>query len=268
MKEKDICTDKKDIRPLILVSNDDGYQALGVHKLVEWLRPYGDVMAVCPDGPRSGQSMAITVNGPLRLEPTGEDGGEGVMWYKVNGTPVDCVKLSMNTLFKERTPDLVVAGINHGSNSAVNVVYSGTMGAVMEGCAFGIPSIGFSLTDHAMNADFSPCEPYVKKITESVICNGLPEGVCLNVNIPNIKGVPEGMRVVRSCRGNWNDEYREYTDPHGHKFYLLTGHFENEEPDAEDTDEWCLNHGLVSVVATQLDRTAPATATPDWLKTL
>jgi len=240
-------------RPLILVSNDDGIEAPGVYKLIEWLLPFGDVIAVCPDGPRSGQSMAITVNAPLRL--TREPDFMGAQMYKVNGTPVDCVKLSMHVGLPRR-PDLVVAGINHGSNSAVNVVYSGTMGAAMEGCAFGIPSIGFSLTDHSYDADFTPCRPFVEKIVKAVLRHSLPEGVCLNVNIPHDKGIPEEMRVVRACRGNWNDEYQEYTDPHGKKFYWLTGHFHNDEPEATDTDEWCLNHGIVSVVPTLLERTA------------
>lgn len=247
----------------ILVSNDDGYQAKGVHELCRWLRRFGDVIAVCPDGPRSGQSMAITINNPLRLTDLGSE--DGVRWYKVNGTPVDCIKLSMYTLFRERRPDLVVAGINHGSNSAVNTVYSGTMGATFEGCAFGIPSIGFSLTDHDLDADFSSCRPFVEKLTEAVIRNGLPKGMCLNVNIPNSEVPPTEMRVARACNGYWNDEYDQYTDPFGRKFYMLTGHFVNTEPEATDTDEWLLSHGIVSVVPSQLDRTAHPDDAPDWL---
>ena len=141
-------------RPLILVSNDDSYQASGLHVLIDRLLPYGDVVAVCPDAPRSGQSMAITVNGPIHV--TRLDDYHGAKLYKAGGTPVDCVKLSMHHIL-ERMPDMVVAGINHGSNASINVLYSGTMGAVMEGCAFGIPAVGFSLTDHAPDADFTPC---------------------------------------------------------------------------------------------------------------
>lgn len=255
-------------RPLILISNDDGYQALGVRTLVEWLKPYGDIIAVCPDGARSGQSMAITVTGHLRLSHLEERNEPGVKWYKVNGTPVDCVKLAMHTVCKDHKPDLVVAGINHGSNSAVNVIYSGTMGAAMEGCAFGIPSIGFSLTDHNPKANFLPCRPYVEEITEKVLANGLSEGICLNVNIPATDRELKGMRIVRSCKGNWNDEYAEYTDPHGGKFYILTGCFVNDEPEADDTDEWCLAHDIVSVTPVKLDRTATPEDTPSWLKTL
>lgn len=250
-------------KPLILVSNDDGYQAAGVRRLMEWLAPYGDVVAVCPDSPRSGQSMAITVNSALRVEPVADYDGPGKM-YKCNGTPVDCIKLAMHNVLP-RPADLVVSGINHGSNAAINVVYSGTMGAAMEGCAFGLPAIGFSLTDHAPDADFSPARPYVEKIVAGVLEHGLPEGVCLNVNVPDITGMPDGMRLVRAARGKWTDEYQEYTDPHGRKFYWLTGKFVNEEPESEDTDEWCLAHRIVSVVPVVLDRTAPKMEELGWL---
>ena len=251
-------------KPLILLCNDDGYQAKGVACLAEWLSKFGEVVAVCPDGPRSAQSMAITVNEPLYVTPLGEK--EGVKWYKTSGTPVDCVKLSMHVVLKGRRPDLVVAGINHGSNAAVNVLYSGTMGAAFEGCAFGIPAIGFSLTDHSPDADFSVCKPFVDKLVGDVLRNGLPEGVCLNVNIPNIQEVPKEMRLVRACRGYWNDEYKEYKDPFGRIFYWIQGDFVNEEPDNEDTDEWCLHHDRVSVVPVLLERTAPGAQVPEWLR--
>lgn len=241
-------------RPLILISNDDGIEAAGVHQLAEWLTSIGDVVCVCPDAPRSGQSMAITVNSPLRI--TAMPDHHGAKMYKVNGTPVDCVKLAMHRILPRR-PDLIVAGINHGSNAAVNVVYSGTMGAVMEGCAFGIPSVGFSLTDHSPEADFAPCRHLTEKIVKAVLTDGMPAGVCLNVNFPAGFPVIENFKIVRAARGKWTDEYEAYTDPHGHPFYWLKGKFENEEPEATDTDEWCLAHGMASVVPTLLDRTAP-----------
>ena len=250
-------------RPLILLSNDDGYQAKGVKELAGWLAKHGEVVAVCPDGARSGQAMALTINDPLHVRSLGEK--DGVKWYCTSGTPVDCVKLSMHVVLKGRKPDLVVAGINHGSNAAINVLYSGTMGAVLEGCAFGIPAIGFSLTDHSPNAEFSICRPFVDRLVEGVLKNGLPEGVCLNVNIPNITEVPKEMRLVRACRGHWNDEYREYTDPFGRPFYWIQGDFINEEPDNPDTDEWCLHHDRVSVVPVLLERTAPGAQVPEWL---
>ena len=256
----------KDKGLLILVSNDDGYLAPGVRALMEMLSGYGEVVAVCPDGPRSAQSMAITVNAPLRVNPVNDYHCPGRL-YKVTGTPVDCIKLGIEAVVP-RIPDLVVSGINHGSNSAVNVVYSGTMGAVFEGCAFGIPSIGFSLTSHSMDADFEPCRPFVGRVVEMVIEHGLPEGMCLNVNVPTSVRPPREMRLVRACRGKWTDEYDRYVDPSGHEFFWLKGEFLNAEPDAEDTDEWCLKHGIVSVVPTLLDRTAPAALLPTWMKSL
>lgn len=250
------------MRPLILVSNDDSYSAAGVKHLIDRLVKFGDVVAVCPDAPRSGQSMAITVNEALRITQLPDY--NGAKMYKVNGTPCDCVKLAMHHILPRRA-DLVVAGINHGSNSAINVLYSGTMGAAMEGCAFGIPSIGFSLTDHSPDADFTPCFRAVDMLVEQVLKYGLPEDICLNVNIPNVHHVPEEMRIAVPCRGRWNDEYREYTDPSGKKFYWLTGEYVNEEPENELTDEWCLSHGIISVVPVMIDRTAPLPESMSWL---
>lgn len=252
-------------RPLILISNDDGIDARGVHVLIDCLSKFGDIVCVCPDGPRSGQSMAITVNGPLRI--TRLQDYNGAKMYKVNGTPVDCVKLAVYVAL-DRRPDLVVAGINHGSNSAINVVYSGTMGAAFEGCAFGIPAIGFSLTDHSPNADLEPSKQFVETIAKAVIDNGLPQGVCLNVNIPDSDVAPTEMRVVRACKGNWSDEYQEFSDPSGKPFYWLTGKFTNEEPESTDTDEWCLANGIVSVVPVALDRTVPISSGLEYLKKL
>ena len=249
-------------KPLILVSNDDSYSAKGVHELIKSLQPIGDVVCVCPENPQSGMSMALTVNNPLKVKKL-ED-YHGATMYKVNGTPVDCIKIAVDNLLP-RKPDIVVSGINHGSNAAVNVVYSGTMGAAFEGCAYGIPSVGFSLTSHKEDADFSQCLPFVEEIVAKVLKNGLPDGVCLNVNIPaGFEKVTE-MRLVRSCKGRWNDRYEEYTDPARRKFYWLAGRFVNEEPENEDTDEWCLSHGIVSVVPVQLDRTANNLKQYDWI---
>ena len=239
-------------RPLILVSNDDSYSAKGVHELIKSLENIGDVVCVCPEQPQSGMSMALTVNDPLRLRKL-ED-YRGAKMYKVNGTPVDCIKIAVDNLL-ERKPDIVVTGINHGSNAAINVVYSGTMGAAFEGCAYGIPSIGFSLTDHSEDADFTPCLPVVEKIVKQVLEKGLPKGICLNVNM--LAHVKEygGIKVVRGCRGRWDDSYIEYQDPGRRPYYWLAGTFVNEEPENEDTDEWCLKHGIVSVVPVKLDPT-------------
>lgn len=244
-------------RPLILISNDDGIQAPGVHRLIDFLADMADIVCICPDSPRSGQSMAITVSSALRIHK--HEPYMGAQMYSASGTPVDCIKLAWHTIL-DRRPDLVLAGINHGSNAAINVVYSGTMGATLEGCAFGVPSIGFSLTNHSMQADFEPCRRLVREIVERVLERGLPEGVCLNVNIPDCIPAPTEMRLVRACKGNWSDEYVEYHDPSGHPFYMLAGHLENREPEAEDTDLYCLDHGIVSVVPVLLNPTAPLNA--------
>lgn len=251
------------MRPLILVSNDDSYTAKGVHVLIDRLVKFGDVVAVCPQYPHSGQSMAISINSPLRILE--QPDYNGARMFAVNGTPVDCVKLSMHHILGRR-PDLVVAGINHGSNAAVNVLYSGTMGAAMEGAVFGIPSIGFSLTDHDPEADFSPCLDAIDLLVAETLKRGLPRDVCLNVNVPNIPSTPKEMRVAVPCRGNWNDEYREYTDPNGHKFYWLTGKYENLEPGNTATDEWCLSHGIISVTQTAAERTSCNIDKVDWLE--
>lgn len=249
---------------LILLSNDDGYQAKGVRQLMGWLSRFGRVVAVCPDTGRSGQSMALTFNAPLRVEQT-ESPVEGCELWHCSGTPVDCIKIAQHTILNGEKPDLVVAGINHGSNSSVNVLYSGTMGAVFEGCSWNVPAVGFSLTDHHPDADFSACEGVVCRVVEEVLKNGLPDGICLNVNIPKSGKPGMPIRLTRACRGRWSEEFRRYTDPMGKPFYWLTGEFINEEPNATDTDEAALARGEASVVAETLDRTASASQTPAWL---
>lgn len=251
------------MRPLILVSNDDSYVAKGVHELIDRLVTIGDVVAVCPSEPQSGKSMALSVNQPLRVKRL-ED-YNGAKMYQVSGTPVDCIKLSMHYIL-DRRPDIIVTGINHGSNAAVNVLYSGTMGAAMEGAVFGIPSIGFSLTDHSADADFTPCYRAVDLLVRAVLENGLPENVCLNVNVPNLDHIPEKMRICTPCRGSWNDEYQEFEDPAGGKFYMLSGEFINLEPDNVHTDEYALTQGMISVVPVVVERTLSTTIDIPWLK--
>lgn len=240
-------------RPLILVSNDDGIEANGVHRLIDCLEKFGDVVCVCPATHQSGKSMAITMDQALRIKR--HEDYHGAQMYSVTGTPVDCVKLAMHALLK-RKPDLMVSGINHGSNAAINVVYSGTMGAAFEACACGIPAIGFSLTTHLHDADFSGCYRFVDRIVAAVLRQGLPAGVCLNVNIPYCSPAPTEMKTARAAQGRWTDEYKEYTDPAGNPFYWISGKFHNYEPDNADTDEWLLDHGIVSVVPEALDRTS------------
>lgn len=251
------------MRPLILVSNDDSYTARGVHALIDRLTAFGDVVAICPATPQSGQSMALTVNSPIRIHQLPDY--NGAKMYNATGTPVDCIKIAMHHIL-DRQPDLIVAGINHGSNAAVNVLYSGTMGAAMEGANFGIPSIGFSLTDHSHTADFTPCFAAIDHLVKAVLERGLPDNVCLNVNIPNVDYIPAEMRVCTPCRGRWDDEYKEYTDPYGGKFYWLQGKFTNFEPENEETDEWALAHGMISVVPVAIERSASTAIDVPWLK--
>lgn len=239
-------------KPLILISNDDGVEAKGLRFLIECVKDMGDVIAVAPSGPRSGQSSAITVDSPLRIKSYPDYFGCKV--YSVNGTPVDCIKLAMHTLVS-RKPDIVLSGVNHGSNSGNSVIYSGTMGAVMEACMLGIPSIGYSLLHHSIEADFSECTPFIAEITRKVLSAGLPDGICLNVNIP-AQCKPKGLKVVRAARGYWTEEYAEYIDPNGKPYYWLTGKFNNEEPDNPDTDNYWLAREYVSVVPVRPDQSA------------
>ncbi|WP_347294343.1 5'/3'-nucleotidase SurE [uncultured Duncaniella sp.] len=243
----------ENIRPLILITNDDSINAPGIHQLADCVRSLGDVYVVAPENPHSGQSAALTVGGPLRITelPSQTD---GVRLFTVNGTPVDCVKLALHAIVP-RIPDAVFSGINHGSNSGINVTYSGTMGAVLEACMQGIPAVGFSLLHHSLKADFSLSTAFVATIAAQVLAKGLPKGVCLNVNIP-AKVIPEGIKVCRATTGHWTDEYKRYLDPMGVPFYWLTGHFVNEEPNAEDTDEYWLKCRYISVVPVSTDQTA------------
>lgn len=240
-------------RPLILITNDDSIAAPGIHHLVDCVRDFADVYVVAPEQPQSGKSAALTVSAPLKIKEVAGEAPDGVRMFTVDGTPVDCVKLAFHTILPKR-PDLILSGINHGSNAAINVTYSGTMGAVLEGCMQGVASVGFSLLSHSMDADFSQSADYITKIVKTVMANGLPDHVCLNVNIPaGMK--PLGTRVCRAARGHWSEEYKRYVDPSGHPFYWLTGRFVNAEPQATDTDEYWLSQGYISIVPENPDVT-------------
>ncbi|HLP04693.1 MAG TPA: 5'/3'-nucleotidase SurE [Paludibacter sp.] len=238
-------------KPLILITNDDGADARGIEVLTRLMCEIGDVVVVAPDGPRSAQSNALTVTHPVRFKTLEEK--DGLKRYSCSGTPTDCVKLALNAIV-DRRPDLIVSGINHGSNSAINVIYSGTMGAVLEGCENGILSIGFSISSHSWDVDFSNFEPYVLQVARQALAHGLPDRTCLNVNAPN--GEIAGVRVSRQCNGQWVKEFEKRTDPQGRAYFWLTGYFENHEPEAEDTDEWALLNGYISIVPTKIDLTA------------
>lgn len=236
----------------ILITNDDSIHAPGLKALVECASAFGNITVVAPEIPHSGQSSALTVDQPLRIKQY-ED-FRGARMYGVTGTPVDCVKLALHAIC-DRKPDLLLSGINHGSNSGTAIIYSGTMGAVLEGCMNGIPSIGFSLLHHSLQADFSLSSTFVTEIIARQIEHPLPAGTALNVNIPS-RIVPAGIRTCRAAKGHWSEEYQEYTDPHGRPFFLLTGRFVDEEPDATDTDEYWLKKGYISVVPVLTDMTA------------
>jgi len=240
-------------RPNILITNDDGIFAPGLRTLIGVMREIGNVVVVAPDKPMSGTGHAITVRNPLRLHLITEE--EGYREYSCNGTPVDCVKLGEQVVLKVK-PDLLVSGINHGSNASVNIVYSGTMAAVLESAIGGVPAIGFSLLDYSHKADFSACEPVARLIAEKVLEYGLPEGVCLNVNIPAVNGNEiRGIKVCRQGRSRWVEEFDTRTDPHKRDYHWLTGYFEKLEEN-EDTDQWALEHNYVSVVPVHFDLTA------------
>lgn len=238
-------------KPLILITNDDGYQAKGIEALIDSVKDLGDIIVVAPDGPRSGMSSAITSLQPLRVYLISEN--QNVKVYATTGTPVDCVKLGISEL-AERRPDIVLSGVNHGSNAAVAVLYSGTMGAAIEGAVFKIPSIGFSLLDHSLNADFTYSKKYIHSITKQVLEDGLPSGTCLNVNIPKGDDI-KGIRVCRQTSGQWVNEFMQSKDGADKDIYWLTGNFENDEPSDEMTDEWALANRYVSVVPVKVDMT-------------
>ena len=237
----------------ILVVNDDGIQAPGIHRLAACLPPEADIYVVAPDEPHSGQSSAITVKNALRITSHPEYSDGHIKAFSVNGTPVDCVKVAAHAILPQK-PVMAVAGINHGSNAGCSVIYSGTMGAVMETCMLGIPSVGFSLLDHSLNADFTPCLQYVKSISRAVFEHGLPDKVCLNVNFPKVPLI-KGVKVVGAAKSHWTDEYDEYTDPHGHKFYMLTGELINEEPENHGTDLYWLDRDYATVVPATPEQT-------------
>ena len=238
-------------RPLILISNDDGYAAKGINELIEALRNIADLVVMAPDGPRSGMACAMTSEHPVRFHKIREE--EGLQIYKCTGTPVDCIKLALHIF--QRRPDMIIGGINHGDNSAVNVHYSGTMGIVLEGCMKGIPSIGFSVDDHAPDVDFKPMLPYVKNIVLQAFSHPLPKGICLNVNIPS-HAPYKGVRICRQTEGVWTNEWKQCIHPRGGEYYWLTGKFENHEPDTENTDRSSLDKGYIAITPIKIDMTA------------
>ena len=239
---------------LILLTNDDGLYAAGLKTLLEVMEEFGKVVLVSTLESQSGMSQALTVKTPLRVKLLEENDKHRI--YACNGTPTDSVKLAVNQLL-ERKPDFVVSGINHGANASVSVLYSGTMAAALEGCLYGITSVGFSLNSFSPAADFSVCKDFIRIVMNNLTSEPLPPGICLNVNIPAVKREEiKGILICRQSRGNWKEEFEKRKDPMGKTYYWLTGLYNNHEPDAEDTDEWALKNNYVSVVPVSVDMTA------------
>lgn len=241
-------------KPLILVTNDDGITAPGIIALIEVMETLGDVVVVAPDSPQSGMGHAITINSTLHLEKISKEGDKTAQ-YSCSGTPADCVKIAVNEIL-DRTPDLCVSGINHGSNSSINVIYSGTMSAAIEAGIKGIPAIGFSLLDYSYNANFDNAKKYVKQIATNALKEGIANGVVLNVNIPNLKEVDiKGIKICRQAKASWKETFDKRKTPFDKDYYWLTGTFDNED-NGTDTDEYALANGHVSIVPVQFDLTA------------
>ena len=249
-------------KPLILVTNDDGYHAPGIRALTEVALEFGRVIKIAPNKPQSGMGHAITINSTLRIDKMPVEGDyDG---YECSGTPVDCVKMALDVILDE-TPDLVISGINHGSNASINVIYSGTMSAALEGYIEGVPSIGFSLLDHSVDADFEPAKHYVRQVLTMVLSQP-KTNFCLNVNIPKLPlEMIQGVKFCRQAHAKWQEEFDKRKDPSGNDYYWLTGHFVPFEEHKEDTDLHALQNGFVSIVPVSYDFTNYSTL--DELKT-
>jgi 5'-nucleotidase len=241
-------------KPLILVTNDDGITSHGIRTLIEVMKELGEVVVVAPNSPQSGMGHAITIGDALRLDEN--DIFQGLTAYECSGTPADCVKLAKHFVLKDRVPDLVVSGINHGSNSSISVLYSGTMSAAIEAAIEGLPAIGFSVCNYLPNADISYCKEFVRKIASQVLKTSLPRGVALNVNIPSKSDKKiNGIKICRQARAKWQENFEERKDPYGRRYFWMNGSFVNFDK-GEDTDEWAIANNYVSVVPCAFDLTA------------
>ena len=240
-------------RPFILIANDDGYHSHGIRQLVDFVSEMADVLVVAPEGARSGYSCAFSATDYLRLKPRHNMGNIEV--WSCSGTPVDCVKIALSQLCQGRRPDLILSGINHGDNSSVNNHYSGTMGAALEGCMKYIPSVPFSSCYYHEEANLEPLRPYVQQIVRKVLSEGLPKGICLNVNFPDRQHF-EGVKVCRMTFGSWVEEIDKCRHPRGYDYYWVVGHYHNDEPGIEGTDQYALNNGYVAITPTKVDVTA------------
>lgn len=241
-------------KPLILVSNDDGITSRGIRKLVELMKTLGEVVVVAPDSPQSGMGHAITIGDTLRLDT--DDIFGDVKAYKCSGTPADCVKIGKHYILKDIRPDLVVSGINHGSNTSISVLYSGTMSAAIEAAMEGLPAIGFSLCDYSHDADFSHVDEHILKIASQALMKGVPKGVALNVNIPPKRNEAiQGIKICRQANAKWQEEFDLRHDPYGRQYFWMAGNFVNFDK-GEDNDEWAIANNYISIVPCQYDLTA------------
>ena len=241
-------------KPFILISNDDGVDAKGLAELIAVAKEFGRVMVVSQNKGESGMSHAITLTEPIYINKVKEE--KDLVIYAINGTPVDCVKIAFNQLIDEK-PDLLLSGINHGSNASISLIYSGTLGAAREGALQGVPSVGFSLLNHSKDADFSMVRHFLPSIISQVLENGIQAQSFLNINFPDIaQKEVKGIKICRQTKGVWQEEYDKRINPMGREYYWLTGAFDNFEPEAEDTDEWALKNNYIAIVPVQIDTTS------------
>ena len=252
-------------KPLILVSNDDGITSRGIRLLVDCMKKIGNVVVVAPNSPQSAMGHAITIGNTLRVDES--DIFTGVKSYECSGTPADCVKLAKHHILKDRQPDLVDSGVNHGSNTSISVLYSGTMSAAIEASMEGLPAIGFSLCDYSHNAELDHIGDWIIKITKEALSKGIPSGVALNVNFPPKRNEKiQGVKICRQANARWQEEFDERYDPYGRKYYWLAGNFVNHDK-GEDNDEWAIANNYISIVPCLFDLTAHhaiSTINKDW----
>jgi 5'-nucleotidase len=243
-------------KPQILVINDDGITSRGIKLLVEVASLFGDVHVVAPDKMQSGMGHAITVHSGINISPFHFEGTKSA--FSCTGTPADCVKVAIYHLLKVK-PDLCLSGINHGSNASLNVIYSGTMSAALEGSLEGIRSAGISFCNNHIDADLRASAKATKVVIEMMLKNKTNKDLCLNVNIPDVplKNV-KGIKFCRQAKGNWHEFYEIHKDKEGNEFLWLTGKFENLEKSKKDTDLWALDHNYISIVPINADMTAHA----------
>lgn len=241
-------------RPLILVSNDDGITSPGIKHLIEAMTQLGEVVVVAPDSPQSGMGHAITIGNTLRLDKS--DLFPGVEAWQCSGTPADCVKIAKHHILKDRRPDLVVSGINHGANTSVSILYSGTMSAAIEAAMEGLPAIGFSLCEYGWEANFEHTLPYLISIAKEALTKGIPEGVALNVNFPAKQEEPiKGIKICRQAIAKWQEEFDQRKDPNNRDYFWLMGNFVNLDK-GDDTDISAIERNYISIVPSMFDLTA------------